>query len=182
MEQITSPTKIKIAIIIAFRDFRDAEYFVSKEILEKAGFEIKTVSNKKGRAVGADGGDVQIDQLISEINIIEFAATVFVGGPGAIKGLDNEFSYKIIEETISQNKILAAICISPVILARAGVLSGRKATVWSSPTDKRPIKILEDNGAIYQNTSVVVDGKIITADGPEAAKEFTEKIKELLIL
>ena len=44
-----------IVMIIAFRDFRDAEYFVPKEILEEAGVEVKTASNKLGVAVGADG-------------------------------------------------------------------------------------------------------------------------------
>ncbi len=172
--------KTKIAVIIAFRDFRDAEYFLSKGILEKAGAEVKTFSNRKGKAIGADGGDVEVDLLISEIKAINFDAIVFVGGPGCLDSLDNADSYKIARETVSQNKVLAAICISPVILARAGVLSGKRATVWSSPMDVRPIKILEENGAVYQGASVVVDGKIVTADGPEAAKEFAERIEELL--
>jgi protease I len=57
-------------------------------------------------------------------------------------------------------------------LAKAGVLKGKKATVWSSPMDKSPIKILTQNGAIFENLDVVVDGNIITANGPQAAEEF----------
>jgi protease I len=170
----------KIAIIIAFKDFRDEEYFVPKGILEEAGVEIKTASTEKGRAVGADGGEVEVDLLISEINISSFDAIVFIGGPGALKYLDNEDSYKVAKETISQGKVLAAICISPVILAKAGVLKGKKATVWSSPMDKSPIKILEENGAIYQDQPVVIDGKIITGAGPTAAEEFGKAIVNLL--
>ena len=56
----------KIAMIIAFKDFRDAEYFVPKEIFEKAGAEVKTVSDKLGTAIGADGGDTKVD-LYSKI-------------------------------------------------------------------------------------------------------------------
>lgn len=170
----------KIAMIIAFRNFRDVEYFVPKEILEKAGAEVKTASNKKGTAIGADGGDTEVDFLVSEINPADFDAVVFVGGPGCLESLDNEDSYKVAKETISQNKILASICISPVILAKAGVLEGKKATVWSSVMERGPIKILEEYGAKYQNEPVVIDGKIITASGPDAAREFGEAIKELL--
>ncbi len=170
----------KIAIVIAFRDFRDAEYFVPKEVLEKAGAEIKTVSNKKGTAIGVDGGEVEIDLLISEINPTELDAVIFVGGPGCLKNLDKEGSYKIIRDTISQSKVLASICISPVILAKAGALEGKRATVWTSPFDKSAVKILEDNGAIYQDKPVVIDGKIITGSGPDAAQEFGEAIKKLL--
>jgi len=170
----------KIAMIIAFKDFRDAEYFLPKEILEKTGLKIITVSTEKGVARGADGGEVEVDLLISEINPADFEAIVFIGGPGALKYLDNENSYKVARETISQGKILAAICISPTILAKAGVLEGKKATVWSSPLDKNPIRILEKNGAIYQDQAVVVDGKIITGNGPAAAKKFGEAIVAVL--
>jgi len=170
----------KIVMIIAFRDFRDPEYFEPKEILEKTGAEIKTASNKMGTAIGADGGDTKVDLLVSEINPVDFSTVVFIGGPGALEALDNEDSYKVARETVSQNKILASICISPVILAKTGVLEGKKATVWSSPLDRSPVRILKENGAIYQDASVVVDGKIITANGPGAAREFGETIVAVL--
>jgi len=183
-EEITMSEKTlknkKIAMILAFRDFRDAEYFVPREILEKAGAEIKTASTQRETAIGADGGEVEVDFLVSEIKPADFDAVVFIGGPGALKYLDNEDSYKLIRETVSQEKILASICISPVILAKAGVLEGKRATVWSSVMDKSAIKILEQNKAIYEDKPVVVDGKIITANGPAAAEEFGEKIKEFL--
>ena len=182
--EISMPKKTlegkKIVIITAFRDFRDEEYFVPKEILEEAGAEVKTASNQKGTAIGADGGEVEVDLLVSEINPVDFDAVVFIGGPGCLTNLDNEDSYKVAQETVSQNKVLASICISPVILAKAGVLEEKKVTVWSSLLDKSPIKILEDNGAIFENKPVVIDGKIITGNGPDAAEEFGEKIKELL--
>jgi len=170
----------KIAMIIAHRDFRDEEYFVPKEILEGAGAEVKTASNKMGRALGADGGEVEIDLLVKDLNPADFDVVVFIGGPGCLGNLDNENSYQVAKETVSQNKILASICISPIILAKAGVLKGKKATVWSSPMDRSPVKILEENGAIYQDELVVVDGKIITGNGPGAAKEFGEAIVEVL--
>ncbi len=172
----------KIAIIIAFRDFRDEEYFTPREILEKTGAEIKTVSNKIGTAIGADGGEVEIDFLVSEINPAEFAGLIFIGGPGCLKNLDNENSYKLAKETISQDKVLGAICIAPAILAKAGVLSGKKATVWTSPMNKSAVKILEDNNAVFEDKLVVADGKIITGSGPEAAEEFGRKIVEALML
>ena len=170
----------KIAMIVAHRDFRDEEYFVPKEILEGAGAEVKTASNKMGRALGADGGDVEVELLLENLNPADFDAIVFIGGPGCLENLDNEDSYKVARETVSQGKVLASICISPTILAKAGVLKGKKATVWSSSMDKSSVKILEENGAIYQDEVVVIDGKIITGNGPEAAKDFGEAIIEVL--
>jgi len=166
----------KIAIIIAFRDFRDQEYFIPKQVLEGAGVEITTVSASLGVAIGADGGEVRIDILLENLKPENFDAVIFIGGPGCLKYLDNENSYKVIKETISKNKVLGAICVSPVILAKAGILEGKKATVWSSPLDKSQIRILEENGVVYQSGLVVIDGKIITGNGPLAAKEFGEAI------
>lgn len=167
-------------MVVAAEGFRDSEYFIPKEILENNGAEIKNVSNKKGVARGADGGEIKTDLLIQDVNLADFDAVIFIGGPGALKHLDNEFSYKLARAAIERGKILGAICISPSILAKAGVLKDKRATVWTSALDKSPVKILTENGAIYKNKNVVVEGKIITADGPSSAKEFGEKILSML--
>ncbi len=172
----------KILMIIAFRDFRDEEYFVPKEIFEKAGFEVKTASTHKGTALGSEGGDAEVNLVLNEVAIDNFDAVVFAGGQGAHKHLDDQAFHKIAQEAVVSQKVLAAICIAPAILAKAGVLAGKKATVWSSALDKSAVKILQENGAKYQSESVVQDGNIITASGPAAATEFGQKIVQLLTI
>ncbi|HNP79699.1 MAG TPA: DJ-1/PfpI family protein [Candidatus Pacearchaeota archaeon] len=170
----------KIAFIISFKDFRDEEYFETKELLENNGFEVKTFSNEKGIAIGRFGGEAIIDGTIDKIDINEFNAIIFAGGSGAIDFLDNEASYRIIKEFSNKNKLIAAICIAPVILSRAGILKGKNATVWSSNMDKSAIKILKDNNAIFKNKFVVCDNNIITGNGPEAINEFSKAIIDKL--
>ena len=170
----------KIVIIIAFKDFRDEEYFVPKRVFEESGFTVKTASNKKGLAFGADGGEATVDLSISEVNPSHYDAVIFVGGPGCLGNLDNQESYRLSRQTVFYGKILGAICISPLILAKAGVLKGKKATVFSSTFDKSPIRLLGDAGAVYSPEDVVVDGKIITASGPAFAQRFAEEIVEML--
>ena len=170
----------KVLMVIAFKNFRDVEYFLPKEILERNGVKVTTASNKKGEAQGADGKKTKVDLLISEVNPENFDAVLFVGGPGCLENLDNEDSYRIAQKTVEKGKVLGAICISPVLLAKAGVLKEKKATVWSSPFDRQPIEILKENGAFFQDEKVVVDGKIVTANGPNAAQEFANEILKLL--
>ena len=169
-----------VAMIIAFRDFRDEEYFIPKQILESAGARITTVSSSLGKAVGKLGGDTDVNILLEDLNVLDYDAILFIGGPGAYNYFDNETAHKIAKTTVENDKILGAICIAPAILAKAGVLKGKKATVWSSLMDKSAVKILEEGGAIFQSEPVVVDGKIITASGPLAAKEFANAIINLL--
>jgi protease I len=169
-----------IAMVIAFRDFRDIEYFVPRDILAEAGAKILTISSQKGTAVGADGGEVEVDLTSSEFRAEDFAAVVFVGGPGMGKNLDNKEFQEIARQTVKAGRVLAAICIAPALLAKAGQLSGRKATVWSSPLEKSAIKILREGGADYQDEDVVIDGRIVTANGPAAAKKFAEALLGVL--
>ena len=171
----------KIAIIIAFRDFQDIEYFIPKEIFEANNIITKTVSTKEGIAIGVYGGDAQIDILLKDLSVNDFDAIVFIGGGGCLKYLDNEESYGIARETVDSGKLLASICISPVVLAKAGVLQGKKATVWTSPQEKKPIAILKENGASYMEENVIIDGKIITALGPQAANEFGKEVVKMLL-
>ena len=171
----------KVLMVVAFKNFRDIEYFLPKEILERNGVKVTTASNKKGQAQGADGKKTNVDLLISEVNSEDFDAVLFIGGPGCLENLDNEDSYRLAQKTVEKQKILGAICISPVILAKAGVLKGKKATVWSSPFDRQSIEILKENGAFFQDEKVVIDGKIVTANGPNSAQEFGQAILNLLI-
>jgi len=179
MTEISSQSfqnKKRVAIIIAFNNFKDEEYLGTIEELKKKGIEVEPISNSCGVAKGVGGTEVEIKKTIKEIKVDDYDGIVFIGGPGALENLDNPDSYRIAKEAISKNKILGAICISPVILAKSKVLEGKKATVWSSILDKSPIKELEKNGGIYLDQPVVVDGNIITGNGPKAAHQFGETI------
>ncbi len=162
----------KALFVIASRDFRDEEYFVPREILIGSGFKVRVAGDTKGPAIGADGGEVKIELSLDEVSVNDFDAIIFVGGPGCLRLLDNDESYRIAREAASKGIMLAAICIAPVILAKAGVLDGKDATVWTGPMDRSAIGILESRGAKYKPEGVVVDGNIVTADGPTSAVAF----------
>jgi len=169
----------KAIFIIASKDFRDEEYFVTKEVLEKGGVHIKTASDKC-KAIGKFGGEATADFLINDLNVDEFDAVIFPGGQGAVELLDNELVYSIIQRTALNGKIIAAICIAPTLLAKAGILKEKRATVWSTPLDKTAINILRENDVKYERKAVVVDGKVITAENAEFSQEFGEAILEEL--
>jgi len=166
----------KVLMVVAGRDFRDEECFVPKKILEDGGVEVRIASDKKGEAIGAEGGEIAVDLSLNEVDVSDFDAIIFIGGPGALKHLDNEDSYRLAREAAEKGKVVAAICVAPAILAKAGVLSGKKATIWTSPTHRELVKILTENGARYIDENVVVDGKMITANGPSAAGKFGEEV------
>ena len=170
----------KVLMVLAFKDFRDEEYFIPKEILEKAGFYIDTTSTEQGIAIGSQGGEAVVHIGLDEVDLKNYQAVIFCGGSGMVNELDNQQFHKLAKSFYENNKIVSAICVAPVLLAKAGILKNKKATVWSSALDKSFIKVLEENGAIYQDSPVVIDNKIITANGPDAAEEFGKAIVNLL--
>lgn len=164
-----------ILMIIASQNFRDEELLKPKELFEKRGFKVTIASSSLNTATGMLGAKITPNLLINKVNVKDYDAVVFVGGTGATEYFNNPVALKIAQETIKQNKVLAAICIAPRILAEAGVLQNRKATVWSSEASA-----LKRKGAIYTGEDVTVDGKIVTASGPHAAEAFAIAILKLL--
>ncbi len=169
---------MKALFIIAQKDYQDHEYGASKKVLEDAGIEVITASKQVGICHGAFGAETEATVAIAEVNVSEYDAIVFIGGAGAVNYQQDVQAHLTAQEAINRGKILGAICIAPTILAYADVLEGKKATVWNQ--DGKQAEILVKNGATFVDEPVVVDGKIITANGPPAAEEFGKKILEML--
>ena len=161
----------KVVMIIAQDAFRDEELLQPKDILERNGIEVKVASTRLGTIKGMLGAQINPDILINDINVGDFAAVIFVGGIGASQYWDNPVAHKLAKDALDNNRIVAAICIAPVTLAKAGILKGKRATVWSSESGQ-----LKAAGVNYTARPVEKDGNIITASGPSAAIEFGEEI------
>ncbi|MCM8795675.1 MAG: DJ-1/PfpI family protein [Candidatus Omnitrophica bacterium] len=161
----------KVVMIIAPENFRDEELLQPKEILERNGIEVKIASRTLNTATGMLGVKVKPDILVTDIDALDFDAVVFVGGIGASTYWDDPLAHQLIQTAYNNNRIVGAICIAPVTLARAGILKEKRATVWSSEAQE-----LIRQGATYTGRPVEKDGKIITASGPTAARQFAEEL------
>lgn len=169
----------KALLVVAQTDFQPVEYGDTREELENAGVEVKVASFEVGESVGKDGIKINVDVAIKDVDTNKYDAVVLIGGPGAARQLvGNEDVIKLVQDFDNSDKVVAAICISPVVLAEARLLKDRKATVWNG--DGKQAEILSAQGAEYVDKPVVVDTKIVTANGPDAAKEFGKTIVKML--
>lgn len=167
-----------VALIIAHEGYQHIEYGTPKKMLESSGVQVTTVSDQTGTATGKDGSTTHVDLTLEQLNVSNYDAVIFIGGPGALTHLDNPISYNIAQKAIAAKIILGAICISTRILANAGVLTGKKATGWDG--DNELGTIYAQKQVTYIHKDAIVDGKIITAVGPHAAQEFGQRILEAL--
>lgn len=166
---------MRVLMVIGQRDFRDEELFKPQTILGKAGAEVIVASSSLDEAKGMLGGRAQPDVVLSDVDPSDFHAIIFVGGVGAKQYWDDDTAHDLARREYEQGRIVAAICLAPVILANAGLLDGKKATVWKTEAGR-----LRAQGADYTGAAVEVDGRIITGNGPEAAAEFAAAIAEAM--
>jgi protease I len=169
-----------ILIIIAHKDFRDEEYFIPLEIFRRSGIEVITAGSRIGTAIGVSGGEADAVLNIKDAKAEDFDAVVFVGGNGTQEYFNDPEAHRLAREFAAAGKITAAICIAPVILAKAGILKGKSAAVWSSALDKTGPEALTEGGCEVSPKAVEKSGNIITGNGREAAEEFARKIVESL--
>jgi len=164
-----------VLLIVASERFQDEEFGQPYDLMTKLGATVKLACSRKGTVKGIFGRAVTPDFLIGECKADDFDAVIFIGGPGASEYFNNSAAQTLARDAAAKGKILGAICIAPVTLANAGVLKGINATVFPSEEDQ-----LVSRGARLVKQNVVVDGKIITAAGPQAAREFAEALAKLL--
>jgi len=162
-------------LVIAGNNFRDEELFVTKSELEKNGIKTVIASGELKESKGMLGKTAKPELLLSNADAKDYDAVIFVGGAGASEYFGDAHALSLAKSAYSSGKVVAAICIAPVILANAGILKGRRATVFESMAKK-----ITDKGAKYVDEDFVVDGKIVTADGPASSRAFSREIIKAL--
>jgi deglycase len=160
-----------VLIIIAPEQFSEKELFIIKTELENAGHSTVIASISSGSCSGSRQSTITATQSLSEVQTADYDGVVFVGGRGSKTLFTNDDALRIAAEMSHANKITAAICLAPAILANAGVLENKRATAA-----KTEVKTLRSKNAEYTGPGVMVDGNIITGSGPGYSKRLVREI------
>jgi deglycase len=146
--------------------------------MEGRGVAVTVISTRAGTATGMLGARVAVACSVREVDGGSFDVLVLVGGAGAPAHLWDSAPLRALAQALhAAGKPIGAICLAPPVLARAGLLAGKRATTF--PAD-RAILELKRGGAVYVREAVVQDGNIVTAGGPEAAAAFGATLAGLL--
>ncbi|MBU4555890.1 MAG: DJ-1/PfpI family protein [Actinobacteria bacterium] len=166
-----------VLMVIAPEMFRDEEYEHPREVLERRGATVTVASMEPGICKGRFGLTAVADIALRDASAEEYDAVVFVGGKGAQVFFDDQTAQGLAASMYKAGKIVSAICIAPTILARAGLLSGKRATSFPSQED-----VLRAAGALYTGNPVQTEGRIVTGIGPESAYGFGEAVADAMSL
>lgn len=152
--------------------FEEIEAVTIIDVLRRAGLKVTTAGIPSTMLQGAHGVQIIADKKFDSLDIKEFDALVLPGGPGHVNLAKSEKVLGAIADFDSRGKVVGAICAAPMVLAKAGILADKKATIF--PGMEREIPRPRPD-------KVVVDGNIITSQAPGTAIEFALKLVEKLV-
>ena len=171
------------AVLFLAAGFEEIEAASVADVLRRGGVEVVVAGLQEQAGAGAvEGGHgirVVPDTTVGEVEVGDFDAVVLPGGYPGYENLGNDRRVlDAVKSAVEQGKVVAAICGAPTVLAKAGVLKGKRATIFpgmeawltAAGAEVRPL-----------SERVVVDGKIVTSQGPWTALEFGVKLVEILV-
>ncbi len=166
--------KSQTSYIFLAPGFEEIEALATVDAMRRAGMKVVEVAVADTKNVtGATGQTVVADSLITEIDPTDAEWIIIPGGqPGADNLHASPKVNEIIKNQFDRGGRIAAICAGPaVVVAPTGILKGKKATCYPGLGD-----MIESGGGTYVKEAVVVDGNIITSEGPGTTLKFAKAI------
>lgn len=166
-----------VMMLVPEKDFYDPEYTIPRRALEGAGYTVVVVTPSGREALGLEGLKVVPDSSLAGLTSSMFSGLFFVGGTGGVSFMGDAEVHRIVREFDVEGKPIGAQCITPAVVAEAGLLTGLSATCWPKFTE-----LLEANGAKFSGRVVDQQGNILTAMAGRAdyIQRFVDEYLELL--
>ena len=155
--------------------FEEIEALTVVDLLRRVDIPVKSVSVTGEKTVtGAHGISVNADEVFETVSYDACSMIVLPGGlPGTFGLQDHEGLGQQIKAFAAAGKPVAAICAAPLVLGHHDVLAGRKATIYPGMESHLA-------GGVPVDEKVVIDGSMITSQGPGTAMDFALAIVEFI--
>jgi protease I len=162
-------------LILSADNFEDSELQVPYARLRDEGFAVDIAAPNKGAITGKHGQVVQATFASDDVRAADYAGLLLPGGKAPAVLRRDPRVLDLVRDFMRANKLVAAICHGPQLLAAAGVLQDRAATCYPSVAAE-----LTAAGARYRDAEVVVDGNLVTSRTPADLPAFVRALLERL--
>lgn len=145
----------------------EVEALTVVDLLRRANISVcmASVSNSK-KIIGSHGIEFYADELFQNVILKDFSGVFLPGGlPGTHTLRHNSDVIQVIRDLYKKGLLVSAICAAPVVLEKAGILTGKSVTCYPG------FETMITEGTVISK-KVVVDGNIITGQSVGTAFEF----------
>jgi putative intracellular protease/amidase len=132
-------------------------------------------TNTKDLIKGRLQDEFMVDGDISGAKMDGFSGVVFVGGEGAVALFDNSDAQRLAREALAQGKMIGAWGHAVGILAKAGILKGRRVTGALEIA-----QLLVQSGAKYSGRQLERDGDLVTAADEAVGIRFGKTLAQIV--
>ena len=159
--------------------FEEVEAVALIDVMRRGGIEVRVayIDDRLGHGkvvVGANGIGVKADTALKNVISEDFDMMVLPGGWGGTYALAEHARVITLLQEFKANKIVGAMCAAPYVLKKAGIL-GNDYTCYPGAKDEI------DQPGYRDDLKVVVDGNVMTSQGPGTAVCFGLAIVERLV-
>jgi 4-methyl-5(b-hydroxyethyl)-thiazole monophosphate biosynthesis len=145
----------------------EMEAVIIADVLRRAGWQV-VLAGIAGPdpVVGSRGVRLIPDAAFGDENLATFDMLVLPGGgPGTQTLCRTEEVLDAVRDFTAAGKTVGAICAAPLVLHAAGVIAGRTVTCFPGVGPQlKGARVLADR--------VVIDGQLVTSQGPGTAMAF----------
>lgn len=146
---------MKLLMVFA-NGFEDVEAIATRDVLIRGGIEVVDATiNEDGNVTASHKINLTGLKRLSDLDLSSFEGIILPGGSLGVQNLlRSDLVDKVVKEFYSSNHLVCAICAAPMVLAKAGILKGKRFTCYPG------CEVGLDG--IYTGEEVVVLDKIIT--------------------
>jgi protease I len=164
----------KVAVLIEDQ-YQELEVWYPYLRLKEAGHDVKMVGTGKGEYRSKCGYPAQEEVAMAAAGGAGFDAVVIPGGYAPDFLRRHEKINSFVRGVYDKGGVVAAVCHGGWVLISAGLLEGKRATSFFAIKDD-----MKNAGARWEDSEVVVDGRLVTARKPEDLPAFLKAIIRLL--
>lgn len=159
-----------VAVLLS-KDYEEVEAMTIVDILRRAEIDVETIATEgELETTGAHGIKLVADHTLADADRSKYD---WIATPGGMGGVDALSANKDVIDWVQaqykdEDRWIASICASPILLGRAGIAQDIKGTVFPGMADQVGFKE-------YDNHSLVVSDDahhVITSQGPGTAAYF----------
>jgi protease I len=163
--------------VLAEEAYQELEFWYPVMRLREEGADVVVAAPRAGHAYESLlGYPLLAEKAIGELDPATLDAVVIPGGEAGTRLEDSPTAIDLVRKLSERGAITASISSGSAVLARAGALSGRRAT-----GDDKLAQQLREAGAVYaESQDVVVDGPVITARATDDLPMFFRSIRQAL--